>query len=165
MDGISTAASLVALLQVAAQSCKFILGSYEAIAGAPGEIRTHCITIKALISTLDRLAISWTGLPAGITADAELRSTLGIFIDEVREAEKAAVEVDRLLAKGGVRGWLARVNHAMQDRRLVRFRERVTYFYAVFLNETQVLEMCARNLLFSMLYIGRRVIFRSHSRH
>ncbi|KAF3762910.1 hypothetical protein M406DRAFT_108075 [Cryphonectria parasitica EP155] len=127
MDGISTAASLVALLQVAAQSCKFILGSYEAIAGAPGEIH--------------RLATAWTGLPAGITADAELRSTLGTFIDEVREAEKAAAEVGRLLAKGGVRGWLARVNHAMQDRRLVRFRERVTYFYAVFLNETQVLEI------------------------
>ena len=92
--------SLATLLQVAAQSCKFILRSYIRGSLAPSvRSRTHCITIKALISTSDGLATSWTGLPADITADAELKSALVTFIDEAREAEKAAAEVGRLLVQ------------------------------------------------------------------
>ncbi|KAH8159400.1 hypothetical protein CIB48_g8858 [Xylaria polymorpha] len=124
MGGVSAAASLVTLIQVAVQSCRFVLGRYEAIAAAPDEIRTQCIEIKALLSTMDRLAKAWTGLPVEITVDRQLRDTLDHFLDEARDAERVASSLR----------WLAfsHLTHTLKDRRLTRFHERIGYWNAVF---------------------------------
>lgn len=116
-DPLSSAASLIAVLGFSLQSCKYLVGFFQGIAGAPTHVRHNVLWLQALHSTLSELH----GLSKDIhfhCAHIELPSGFNARIEECK--------TDLLETESRIR----RVSQNLQGTRMLQTWTRVKYSFA-----------------------------------
>ena len=142
MDALSGAAGILAILEAACKSSKFIYHFFESIIDGPSEVQHRYDIIQALLNTLVDLQSLCSMTELGTQQTGRLLTNTKQCLADVQAAEKRIARIDQHFRARGIQRTWTKVQWALgRSPWLNKFFERVKLWHSILIGDLVLLHV------------------------